>query len=87
MLPFNAAVAPLANLSIWSVYCGGGAKACGSGVQSPAPAGAGAPAGPGPGAVGPGGMGIPAGGVGPMQMQSPTKIYDKGGKRRKNYTY
>ena len=26
-------------------------------------------------------------GGGPMEMHSPTKIYDKGGKRRKNYTY
>ena len=40
---------------------------------------------PGPGA---GGMAPPMGGVGgPMEMQSPTKIYDEGGKRRKSYTY
>ena len=43
----------------------------------------GMPAGPGAGA----GMGMPGGGVGPMEMQSPTKIYDKSGKRRTNYTY
>ena len=36
----------------------------------------------GPGAEIPGGVG-----GGPMEMHSPTKIYDKGGKRRKNYTY
>ena len=42
----------------------------------------GMPAGPGAGA----GMGMPGGGVGPMEMQSPTKIYENG-KRRKNYTY
>ena len=40
-----------------------------------------------PQGVGPGGMDIPVGGVGPMEMQSPTKIYDEGGKRRKSYTY
>ena len=42
----------------------------------------GMPAGPGAGA----GMGVPQGGVGPMQMHSPAKIYEDG-KRRKNYTY
>ena len=26
-------------------------------------------------------------GGGPMEMHSPNKIYDEGGKRRKNYTY
>ena len=39
----------------------------------------GMPAGPGAGAMG----GV---GGGPMEMQSPTKIYENG-KRRKNYTY
>ena len=39
-----------------------------------------------PQGVGPGGMDIPVGGVGPMEMQSPTKIYEDG-KRRKNYKY
>jgi len=34
---------------------------------------------------GPGAMGGVGGG--PMEMHSPNKIYDEGGKRRKNYTY
>ena len=38
--------------------------------------------------VGAEGMAPPMGGVGgPMEMHSPTKIYDKSGKRRKHYTY
>ena len=37
---------------------------------------------PGPGAAG---VGIPAGGVGPMQMQSPTKIYKKAKGKRTEY--
>ena len=45
----------------------------------------GSPAEPVPGAVGPSGMGIPAGGVGPMQMQSPTKIYGKKAGERTKY--
>ena len=37
--------------------------------------------------AGPGAAGMPPGGVGgPMEMRSPTKIYEDG-KRRKNYTY
>ena len=51
----------------------------GGGGEEGAP---GMPAGPGAGA----GMGMPGGGVGPMEMRSPTKIYENG-KRRKNYTY
>ena len=47
------------------------------GTESPSEEGA-------PQGGGPGGMDVPMGGV--MQMQSPTKIYEDG-KRRKNYTY
>ena len=39
-----------------------------------------------PQVMGPGGMDITGGVGGPMQMQSPTKIYEDG-KRRKDYTY